>query len=164
MDYCFTRPPLETASSTAWAPILTCLTYNTLNIRSTASHIKLIRFAPLLRPLMLLGMEPTPAMYLASLALKGGLSAFDKCLSLRLLLGQRHPFGGPARGTGAVHPVIIGATPEGKKELVGFIDGMRESSQSWRDLLLDLKRRGLTTAPQIPHGSLILPTFFLHGN
>src|SRR6266436_3367004 len=42
--------------------------------------------------------------------------------------------------------VIIGATPEGKKELVGFTDGMRESSQSWRDLLLDLKRRGLTTA------------------
>ena len=41
--------------------------------------------------------------------------------------------------------VIIGATPEGKKELVGFTDGMRESSQSWRDLLLDLKRRGLTT-------------------
>ena len=45
--------------------------------------------------------------------------------------------------------VIIGTTPEGKKELVGFTDGMRESSQSWRDLLLDLKRRGLTTAPQI---------------
>jgi len=45
--------------------------------------------------------------------------------------------------------VIIGATPEGKKELVGFTDGTRESSQSWRDLLLDLKRRGLTTAPQI---------------
>jgi transposase-like protein len=45
--------------------------------------------------------------------------------------------------------VIIGATPEGKKELIGFTDGLRESSQSWRDLLLDLKRRGLTTAPQI---------------
>jgi putative transposase len=45
--------------------------------------------------------------------------------------------------------VIIGATPEGKKELVAFTDGMRESSQSWRDLLLDVKRRGLTTAPQI---------------
>src|SRR4051794_25588890 len=29
-----------------------------------------------------------------------------------------------------------------------FTDGIRESSQSWRDLLLDLKRRGLTTAPQ----------------
>jgi hypothetical protein len=35
------------------------------------------------------------------------------------------------------------------KELVGFTDGLRESSQSWRDLLLDLKRRGLTTAAQI---------------
>jgi len=45
--------------------------------------------------------------------------------------------------------VIIGATPEGRKELVGFTDGIRESSQSWCDLLLDLKRRGLTTAPQI---------------
>jgi len=31
----------------------------------------------------------------------------------------------------------------------GFIDGLRESPQSWRDLLLDLKRRGLTTAAQI---------------
>ena len=37
--------------------------------------------------------------------------------------------------------VIIGATPEGRKELVGFTDGICESSQSWRDLLLDLKRR-----------------------
>jgi hypothetical protein len=42
-----------------------------------------------------------------------------------------------------------GATPEGRKELVGFTDGIPESSQSWRDLLLDLNRRGLTTAPQI---------------
>ena len=42
--------------------------------------------------------------------------------------------------------VIIGATPEGKKELVGFTDGVRESAQSWRDLLLDLRRRGLSTA------------------
>jgi hypothetical protein len=39
--------------------------------------------------------------------------------------------------------VIIGATPEGKKELVGLIDGVRESAQSWKELLLDLKRRGL---------------------
>ena len=45
--------------------------------------------------------------------------------------------------------VIIGATPEGKKELVGFADGLRESAQSWRDLLLDLKRRGLTMAPEL---------------
>ena len=45
--------------------------------------------------------------------------------------------------------VIIGATPEGKKELVGFADGVRQSAESWRDLLLDLKRRGLSTAPQL---------------
>jgi putative transposase len=44
--------------------------------------------------------------------------------------------------------VIIGATPEGKKELVGLIDGVRESAQSWRELLLDLKRRGLAAAPE----------------
>lgn len=45
--------------------------------------------------------------------------------------------------------VIIGATPEGKKELVGLIDGVRESGQSWGELLLDLKRRGLTIAPEL---------------
>ena len=37
--------------------------------------------------------------------------------------------------------VIIGATPEGKKELLGFVDGGRESAHDWRALLLDLKRR-----------------------
>jgi transposase-like protein len=45
--------------------------------------------------------------------------------------------------------VIIGATPEGKKELIGFTDGIRESTQSWRELLLDLKRRGLSIAPEL---------------
>src|SRR6266404_5766360 len=45
--------------------------------------------------------------------------------------------------------VIIGATPEGKKELVGLIEGVRESAQSWRELLLDLKRRGLAIGPEL---------------
>jgi putative transposase len=45
--------------------------------------------------------------------------------------------------------VIIGATPEGKKELVGLTDGVRESAQSWRELLLDLKRRGLVMGPEL---------------
>ena len=45
--------------------------------------------------------------------------------------------------------VIIGATAEGKKELVGLADGIRESAQSWKELLLDLKRRGLAMAPQL---------------
>ena len=45
--------------------------------------------------------------------------------------------------------VMIGATPEGKKELLGFTDGARESAQDWSELLLDLKSRGLAIAPQI---------------
>jgi putative transposase len=48
--------------------------------------------------------------------------------------------------------VIIGATPEGKKELVGFQVGVRESTQSWRELLVDLKARGLSAAPEIAVG------------
>ena len=45
--------------------------------------------------------------------------------------------------------VIIGVTPEGKKELLGFVDGARESAHDWRALLLDLKRRGLSMAPKV---------------
>ncbi len=45
--------------------------------------------------------------------------------------------------------VIIGATPEGKKEVVGLVDGVRESAQSWRELLLDLKRHGLAIGPEL---------------
>jgi transposase-like protein len=45
--------------------------------------------------------------------------------------------------------VLIGATPEGRKELVGFTDGSRESAHDWRELLLDLKRRGLVVPPRL---------------
>ena len=48
--------------------------------------------------------------------------------------------------------VLIGATPEGKKELVGFQTGVPESAQSWRELLIDIKRRGLEIAPDIAVG------------
>ncbi|WP_132127204.1 IS256 family transposase [Acidomonas methanolica] len=48
--------------------------------------------------------------------------------------------------------VVIGATPEGKKELVGFQVGVRESTQSWRELLVDLKARGLGIAPELAVG------------
>jgi transposase-like protein len=48
--------------------------------------------------------------------------------------------------------VLIGATPEGKKELVGFQVGVRESAQSWRELLVEVKRRGLTIAPELAVG------------
>jgi putative transposase len=48
--------------------------------------------------------------------------------------------------------VIIGATKDGRKELVALEDGYRESTQSWRELLLDLKRRGLKIAPKLAVG------------
>ncbi|MBB1499796.1 IS256 family transposase [Paracoccus sp. MC1862] len=48
--------------------------------------------------------------------------------------------------------VIIGATPEGRKELLGFQVGVRESAQSWRELLVDLKARGLAVPPELAVG------------
>jgi transposase-like protein len=48
--------------------------------------------------------------------------------------------------------VIIGADELGRKELLAIADGYRESSQSWREVLLDLKRRGLTTGPELATG------------
>ena len=38
--------------------------------------------------------------------------------------------------------VVIGATPEGRKELIAIQDGYRESEASWQELLVDLKQRG----------------------
>ena len=48
--------------------------------------------------------------------------------------------------------VLMGATADGKKELIAVLDGYRESEQSWSELLLDLKHRGLTTPPKIAVG------------
>lgn len=44
---------------------------------------------------------------------------------------------------------ILSATLEVKKELVGFQIGPRESTQSWRKLLVDIKARGLAVQPEI---------------
>jgi transposase-like protein len=48
--------------------------------------------------------------------------------------------------------VLIGADEWGRKEVIGLSDGYRESTQSWRELLLDLKRRGLAHAPEMAIG------------
>ena len=48
--------------------------------------------------------------------------------------------------------VLMGATAEGKKELIAVADGYRESEQSWRQLLLDCKQRGLTIDPKLATG------------
>jgi transposase-like protein len=48
--------------------------------------------------------------------------------------------------------VLMGATEAGKKELIAITDGYRESTQSWRELLLDVKKRGLSKAPELATG------------
>jgi len=48
--------------------------------------------------------------------------------------------------------VVMGATADGRKELVAVWDGFRESEQSWTELLVDLKSRGLAEAPKLVVG------------
>ena len=48
--------------------------------------------------------------------------------------------------------VVIGATADGRKELLAVHDGYRESKLSWLELLRDLKARGLTRAPALAIG------------
>lgn len=48
--------------------------------------------------------------------------------------------------------VLMGATADGKKELIAVQDGYRESEQSWSELLLDLKQRGLAIEPKLAVG------------
>ena len=48
--------------------------------------------------------------------------------------------------------VLMGATAEGKKELIAVADGYRESEQSWKELLLDCKARGLEIEPSLAIG------------
>jgi transposase-like protein len=45
--------------------------------------------------------------------------------------------------------VLMGATADGRKELIAIADGHRESEQSWFGLLLDCKQRGLITDPKL---------------
>jgi len=48
--------------------------------------------------------------------------------------------------------VLMGATADGRKELIAIADGYRESAQSWQALLLDVKARGLAIDPQLATG------------
>src|SRR5436309_9596397 len=57
---------------------------------------------------------------------------------------------------------VIRGTPEGKKELVGLIEGVRESTLSWKELLLDQRRRGLSIGPQLVVAG-ILPCRLAYG-
>ena len=48
--------------------------------------------------------------------------------------------------------VLMGATPEGRKELIAVRDGYRESEASWTELLVDLKRRGFSEPAKVAVG------------
>ncbi len=48
--------------------------------------------------------------------------------------------------------VLIGATEDGQKEFIGLHDGVRESKQSWKDFLQNLKSRGLVIEPSLAVG------------
>jgi putative transposase len=48
--------------------------------------------------------------------------------------------------------VLMGATADGHKELIAVTDGYRESEQSWKSLLLDVKSRGLVVDPKLATG------------
>ncbi len=48
--------------------------------------------------------------------------------------------------------VLMGATEDGRKELIAVTDGYRESAQSWRELLLEAKQRGLSADPSLATG------------
>ena len=48
--------------------------------------------------------------------------------------------------------VLLGATADGRKELIAIGDGYRESEQSWKALLLDCRARGLAVAPSLAIG------------
>lgn len=48
--------------------------------------------------------------------------------------------------------VIIGVTEHGHKELVAVEDGHRESEASWRELLTDIRERGLEPSPKLAVG------------
>lgn len=48
--------------------------------------------------------------------------------------------------------VLMGATADGTKELIAVVDGHRESEISWKEVLLSLKARGLTHAPELAIG------------
>ncbi|ESW68313.1 hypothetical protein X771_11560 [Mesorhizobium sp. LSJC277A00] len=89
--------------------------------------------------------------FASSILPKGASDAKFGCAASRSLPARRFdgPFSGSAEracGQGRAEPftpsdhaALIGATSEGKKELLGFQTGIREIAQSWRELLADVK-------------------------
>ena len=52
--------------------------------------------------------------------------------------------------------VLIGANEWGRKEITGLADGYRESTQSWCELLLDLRGTVCATRPILPRPRAVM--------
>jgi hypothetical protein len=125
--YCFTLPPLETALSIVWVPILTPSAYNASLIPSIARTIIRIRPAPLERPLILLGMEPPLALDLITiLAIKGGSSAFDKYQSHcgSVVKGSSSPPTGSFPDGTAENSAVVAPIAPIKTGIAFFVSGL----------------------------------------
>lgn len=72
--------------------------------------------------------------------------------TVRVSVGRWRAFRCAIGSTSQCVLVVMGATAEGKKELVALSDGYRESEESWRELLLDLKTRGMAVEPALAIG------------
>lgn len=57
---------------------------------------------------------------------------------------------------------VSGATPEGKKELLGFQVGPHESAQSWREMLVDIKAHGRSVPPRLASATLATLPLTMH--
>ena len=55
--------------------------------------------------------------------------------------------------------VVIGVNARGEKRFLAIEDGVRESTQSWRELLLGMKQRGLSKPPKLAVGDGALGFF-----
>ncbi|MFF7079207.1 IS256 family transposase [Streptomyces lavendulae] len=65
-------------------------------------------------------------------------------VGLRLRLGRRGAPQGAARTGALVRPgALLGVRLDGTKELIALAEGLRESTESWADLLRDCRRRGM---------------------
>ena len=72
--------------------------------------------------------------------------------AIRLRVGRRRTLQhSPGRRPQCIL-VLMGATADGKKELIAIADGYRESEQSWKEFLLDVKSRGLAVDPKLATG------------
>ncbi|MFD9122300.1 MULTISPECIES: IS256 family transposase [Streptomyces] len=64
-------------------------------------------------------------------------------IRLRVRVGRRRAPQGPPGPARSCVLVLMGVRTDGSKELIALAEGLRESTESWADLLRDCRRRGM---------------------